>query len=196
MTDIPVRKFLLESFYTIGKLPNHDLLKKQTLDSISVAVADDINNHDSYYADRISRFDWNQSKNFDRPWVKLLKPHVEDYLNKLATALGYKDSIIVDFWFQQYNQGDSHGWHTHAGNFTGVYYLELDEDGPRTEIIEPSKQNKKIVTDVREGDIMMCPSYVIHRSPVSSSSSRKTIVGMNFLLDSIDPNLLKTVNQL
>ena len=196
MTDIHVRKFPLESFFTIGGLPNHDLLKQQILESINNAEADNINNHDLYYADKISRFDWSQSKNFDRPWVQLVKPHIDDYLNKLATALGYKNSIIEDIWFQQYNSGDSHGWHTHASNFTGVYYLELDKDGPKTEIIEPSRQNKKFVADVKEGDILMCPSYVLHRSPSSSSNFQKTIIGVNFLLDSIDPELLKMVNRL
>jgi hypothetical protein len=196
MTDIPIRKFPLESFFTIGKLPAHDLLKEQLLDIVSNAEADNINNHDSYYADQISRFDWSQSKNFDRPWVQLVKPHLDDYLNKLASALGYKNSIIEDIWFQQYNSGDSHGWHTHASNFTGVYYLELDKDGPKTEIIEPSRQSKKFVADVKEGDILMCPSYVLHRSPSSLSNSRKTIIGINFLLDSIDADLLKMVNQL
>ena len=58
MTDIPVRKFPLESFFTIGKLPNHELLKQQILDSINDAEADNIDNHDLYYADKISRFDW------------------------------------------------------------------------------------------------------------------------------------------
>jgi hypothetical protein len=196
MTDIPVRKFLLESFYTIGPLLNHNEIKQQVLDSLDHAQTDTLVMHDSYYNDSVNKLDWSQAQDFSRPWVKLLKPHIEDYLNKLAVALGYQSSIIDEFWFQQYVNGDMHGWHTHGSNFTGVYYLELDNNSPKTEIIEPSKQNKKIVLDVKEGDIVMFPSYTIHRAPVINNDIRKTIVSFNFILDLIDPRTLNDINQL
>jgi hypothetical protein len=151
---------------------------------------------DSYYNDSVNKLDWSRARDFSRPWVKLLKPHIEDYLNKLAVALGYQSSIIDELWFQQYVNGDSHGWHTHGSNFTGVYYLELANNSPKTEIIEPSKQNKKIVLDVNEGDIVMFPSYTIHRAPVIINDTRKTIVSFNFILDLIDPNTLAEINRL
>jgi hypothetical protein len=34
---------------------------------------------------------------------------------------------------------DTHGWHTHGNNFTAVYYLELNEQSPKTELIDPDK---------------------------------------------------------
>jgi hypothetical protein len=151
---------------------------------------------DHYYDDSVSKLDWSRAQDFSRPWVRLLKPHIQDYLDKLAVALGYQSAIIDEFWFQQYANGDSHGWHTHGSNFTGVYYLELDETSPKTEIIEPSRQNKKIVMDVNEGDILMFPSYVIHRAPVIENDIRKSIVSFNFILDLIDPNTLNAINQL
>jgi hypothetical protein len=194
MTDIPVRKFLLESFYTIGPLLNHDEIKQQVLDSLDHAQTDTLVMRDSYYNDSVNKLDWSQAQDFSRPWVKLLKPHIEDYLNKLAVALGYQSSIIDEFWFQQYVNGDMHGWHTHGSNFTGVYYLELDNNSPKTEIIEPSKQNKKIVLDVKEGDIVMFPSYTIHRAPVIKNDIRKTIVSFNFVLDLIDPTIFNNFN--
>ena len=196
MTDIPVRKFLLESFYTIGPLLNHNEIKQQVLDSLDHAQTDTLVMRDSYYDDSVSKLDWSRAQDFSRPWVKLLKPHIEDYLNKLAVALGYQSSIIDEFWFQQYVNGDMHGWHTHGSNFTGVYYLELDNNSPRTEIIEPSKQNKKIVLDVKEGDIVMFPSYTIHRAPIIKNDIRKTIVSFNFILDLINTNTLININQL
>ena len=194
MTDIPVRKFLLESFYTIGPLLNHSEIKQQVLDSLDHAQTDTLVVRDSYYNDSVNKLDWSRAQDFTRPWVKLLKPHIEDYLNKLAVALGYQSSIIDEFWFQQYVNGDSHGWHTHGSNFTGVYYLELDNNSPKTEIIEPSKQNKKIVLDVKEGDIVMFPSYTIHRAPVIKNDIRKTIVSFNFVLDLIDPTIFNNFN--
>lgn len=196
MTDIPVRKFLLESFYTIGPLLNHNKIKQQVLDCLDHTKTDSLVMRDSYYDDSVNKLDWNQARDFSRPWVKILKPEIEDYLNKLAVALGYQSSIIDEFWFQQYVNGDSHGWHTHGSNFTGVYYLELDTNSPKTEIIEPSKQNKKIVLDVKEGDIVMFPSYTIHRAPVINNNIRKTIVSFNFVLDLINSDTLFNINKL
>ena len=195
--DIPVRKFLLESFYTIGKLPNHDILKDPILNLLdSTHIAESLVMKDNYYTDSVNKLDWNQARDFSRPWVKILKPSIEDYLNKLAVALGYQNSIIDEFWFQQYVNGDMHGWHTHGSNFTGVYYLELDESSPKTEIIEPSKQNKKITLDIKEGDIVMFPSYTIHRAPIMNNNIRKTIVSFNFILNLINIDTLSNINQL
>jgi uncharacterized protein YbbC (DUF1343 family) len=59
-----------------------------------------------------------------------------------------------------------------------------------------SKQNKKIVLDVKEGDIVMFPSYTIHRAPVIKNDIRKTIVSFNFVLDLIDQKTLNDINQL
>jgi hypothetical protein len=196
MTDIPVRKFLLESFYTIGPLLAHNEIKQQILESLDHAQTDTLVMRDSYYDDSVSKLDWSRAQDFSRPWVRLLKPHIQDYLDKLAVALGYQSSVIDEFWFQQYTNGDSHGWHTHGSNFTGVYYLELDETSPKTEIIEPSRQNKKITLDVKEGDIVMFPSYTIHRAPIIKNDIRKTIVSFNFILDLIDPKTLISINQL
>ena len=196
MIEIPVRKFALESFYTIGKLPNHNELKQQVLDSIDNSYTDKLLMKDEYYSDSVSKLDWSKSQDFSRPWTQLLKPHIQDYLNKLAVALGYQSADIEQFWFQQYVNGDSHGWHTHGSNFTGVYYLELDKDSPRTEIIEPSRQNKKFIMDVNEGDILMFPSYVIHRAPMVNNDIRKTIVSFNFILDLINPDTLNEINKL
>ena len=194
--DILIKKSLLESFYTIGKLPKHSELKQQILDLIEKSNSETLIMKDNYYSDKVNKLDWDSARDFNRPWVKALKPNIENYLNHLAVALGYQSAIIEEFWFQQYVNGDSHGWHTHGSNFTGVYYLELDERSPKTEIIEPSKQNKKIVMDVHEGDLLMFPSYVIHRAPVIKDDYRKTIVSFNFILDLIEPNTLASINKL
>lgn len=196
MSDILIRKSLLQSFYTIGNFPDHSNLKQQVLDLIGNSNSETLIMKDNYYSDKVNKLDWDKARDFDRLWVKLLKPNIENYLNNLAVALGYQSAIIEEFWFQQYVNGDSHGWHTHGSNFTGVYYIELDERSPKTEIIEPSRQNKKIVMDVHEGDILMFPSYVIHRAPVIKDNLRKTIVSFNFILDLIEPNTLANINRL
>ena len=196
MTDIPVKKFALESFYTIGQLPNHDIIKPILLDLIDSVPQEGLKSQDSYYTDSIKKLDWSVAKDFSRPWTIALKPRLESYLDKLSNALGYQKAVIEELWFQQYINGDTHGWHTHGSNFTGVYYLELDDSSPKTEIIEPSRQNKKIIPDIREGDVLMFPSYTIHRAPIITNDVRKTIISFNIILDLIDPNTLISINQI
>lgn len=196
MTDIPVRKYLLESFYTVGQLPNHDKIKPLLHQLIDDAPADSLKENDDYYTDSVQKLDWATAKDFTRPWTVSFKPSLDNYLNELAIALGYQKAIIEELWFQQYGNGDTHGWHTHGSNFTGVYYLELDGASPKTEIIEPSKQDKKMTPDVREGDVLIFPSYTIHRAPVITDQIRKTIISFNFIFDLIDEDTLTRINGL
>ena len=97
----------------------------------------------------------------------------------MLTKLGYVEYAIDELWFQQYVQGGYHGWHAHGSSFTAVYYLELNADAPRTELVEPYMQGKKIVADVQEGDLLLFPSFVIHRAPKIVSDTRKTIISFN-----------------
>lgn len=194
-TNNPI-KYPLVSFLVIGQLPEHQELKQQVLTAIDQSKSDSLIAMDSYYTDTINKLDWNQAKNFSKPWAQILKPKIDDYLNTLAVNLGYQSAIVEEFWFQQYVNGNTHGWHTHGSNFTGVYYLEFDADSPKTEIIEPIDQTRKITPEVKEGDIMIFPSYTIHRAPLITNNVRKTIVSFNFILDLINPRLLDYINSL
>ena len=52
------------------------------------------------------------------------KQFYED-LKEVLGSLGYAKSVIHNLWYQQYLEGDTHGWHIHGSHFTGVYYLSL-----------------------------------------------------------------------
>jgi hypothetical protein len=196
MTDIHVRKFSLESYYTIGSLQDHIRIKQKLLNAIAESPSDQLLTKDHYYDDSVNKLDWSKARDFSRPWVQIVFPYIKDYLDKLAVALGYQQACIDEIWFQQYQTGDSHGWHVHGSNFTGVYYLELDPFSPKTELIEPARHNKKITADVLEGDIIMFPSYTIHRAPVVQDDKRKTIISFNFILDLVNSETLEQINRL
>lgn len=192
MIDVKLSK--LESYYAVGQLPNHDKIKQKTLDLLDDAVYFKLRANDDYYSDSITKLDWDDARDFERPWVKFFKPHIQNYLDKLSFALGYQSAIIDEIWFQQYIKLDSHGWHTHGSNFTGVYYLEFDEQSPKTEIIEPSNQNRKIVPDIKEGSVLIFPSYIIHRAPQIHNDIRKTIISFNYVVDLINKDTLNKIN--
>jgi hypothetical protein len=137
------------------------------------------------YIDNISKFDWPQGGNFERPWVQYFLPYFEKSIGELCANIGVSRIRSLDaIWFQQYVEGSSHGWHIHDGQFTGVYYLELPKNSPRTEFMHPFTGNIDKVK-AKEGDVIFFPSHIIHRAP-SNKNQRKTIISYNFnILDRI-----------
>lgn len=172
-------KTKLESPFIIGRFEKHDELKELILTAINNQKEFDhlIETHDDV---DITRCDWNTSRfNYDREWLKILRPHLFEHLNAVTKELGYALFKIREIWFQQYAQGSLHGWHVHASNWTNVYYLDLPENTPRTQYIDPFTQKEIYEFDVKEGDILTFPSFVIHRAPVNTCETRKTIISWN-----------------
>ena len=128
----------------------------------------------------IGKLDWFRSKDFEnRPWVNLCWDMVTSKLNSMIyRQYGLSGIDMNDFWFQQYETGDAHGWHIHSQNFTGVYYLELPEDDDNeTKVLSG---NEMLTPKVKEGDICLFPSFAIHSAPIITSTKRKTILSYNF----------------
>lgn len=126
----------------------------------------------------------------------MIKPSIDNHLSRVALFLGYQSHEIRELWFQQYLNNDTHGWHIHGSNFTAIYYIELNEASPLTELICPFSLNKKIVPNIKEGDILIFPSYVIHRAPRINNNIRKTIISFNLNFLNIDPLVVDKINNL
>lgn len=105
---------------------------------------------------------------------------------EIYNNMGYSGFNVSEIWFQQYLKDSEHGWHIHGGNFTNVYYLELPEGTPKTQIINPYNQKDIIEVDVKEGDLLVFPSYVLHKAPKNISDKRKTIISFNVTVNYSD----------
>jgi hypothetical protein len=127
----------------------------------------------------ITKTDWNHSKNMDRKWVRYLFQDLMDHMLVGYKELGYGNFTVTDLWFQQYEENSEHGWHIHGENFTNVYYLELPNETPKTQLISPYDQKTIIELDVKEGDTVIFPSFVLHKAPKNKSNQRKSIVSFN-----------------
>jgi hypothetical protein len=194
---INVEKHHLNCFYTTIKFEHHDTIKDQLLQLITNQYSESIslenrkeNNYPSVCYDVVSKLDWCYAKNFNRDWVQYLTPYLSPYLDEFSHQCGYSGFTIFDIWFQQYIKNNRHGWHQHAGNFTGIYYLQLPESSPKTEILEPFNQQTTIVPDCVEGDILIIPSFAIHRAPMMHTSDVKTIISWNFDVNHIRKNIV------
>jgi hypothetical protein len=172
-----MRKFKLDCAYIISKFESHDVIKEKLLKEIACSEGEHAISHRAEVD--ISRTDWYCSSDFSRKWVNCLSPYLLPKLQKMYLELGYDGLTIPEIWFQQYFNSSQHGWHTHSGNFTNVYYLELPEDSPKTQIVNAYNQKDIIELDVKEGDLAIFPSFVVHRAPINKSNDRKTIISFN-----------------
>ena len=116
---------------------------------------------------------------------------LQEGLSPLWTAISdrYWSSTFSNpwIWFQQYYRNDWHGWHMHGNsNISMSYFLELPDPKYSTEFVD-IEDNKVFQLDASEGDVVIFPSFTIHRSPIIESDIRKTIIAIN--LSFVEPSL-------
>ena len=171
-----MQKFPLTCCYSIQKFSQHENLKNIILSEIEKS------DYTSPLFEKaevdISKCDWNNAKDFTRKWFISLKDSLFTDMLSIYDSLGYDGFTLQEIWFQQYYNGSQHGWHTHSSNFTNVYYLDLPENSSKTQIVSPYDQKSIIELEVKEGDIVTFPSFVIHKGP-KNMSNRKTIISYN-----------------
>ena len=177
-------------------LKEHNEIKSKLISLINTTNSHREYNKDNYYGDTVNRLDWNYSLDFDREWVKFVSPYLQKQFDKFATKLNYQSAKIKCMWFQQYLQSDYHGWHIHGDNYTGVYYLELPKDSPKTELIDQKDIHKKITINAKEGDIVIFPSFIIHRAPKVKNNVRKTIISFNINMSMINEKIFPIIDKL
>lgn len=174
----------------------HSQIKEKLLDLINKTQSENILNQNEYYGDSINRLDWSKNNDFNREWVKYLQPYLQEQFNKFASVLNYDKPVIKKLWFQQYVQNDYHGWHIHGDNYTGVYYLDFPKGSSKTELIDQKDINKKITVNAKEGDIIIFPSFIIHRSPKIKENIKKTIISFNIEMNLIKSSIFSTIDTL
>lgn len=186
----------LPCFYLLSKFNKHEELKEKVLEEINNVEVNSLVQNSDYYTDNINRVDWDQCTDFERPWVKILLKDLMIHFETQFNKTGYKKAMLYQLWFQQYFKGGTHGWHIHGHNFTGVYYLDFDKTSPKTELVYPFENNKKTTVKAKEGDIVIFPSFVIHRAPKVLNDKTKTIISFNLSLKDIIDNKVKELNDL
>ena len=195
-----MKKIRIDDCICHSKIKEHLEIRDSILSEIDKTSDSDLEQKDSFYTDSISKLDWDISDKLDRPWVKIFLPVFIKNLEEVITSIGYAKVAIKNIWYQQYLEGDTHGWHIHDDHFTGVYYLEFPEGCSQTEIISPY-DFKAVKIDASEGDFVVFPAHYIHRG-LPNGNKRKTIISYNFSADgspindkcSLDTNQIKKVN--
>jgi|TARA_R110002020_G_scaffold341207_1_gene555860 hypothetical protein len=180
-------KLPIQNHYIRDKLSEHDFYKPLILEEISEQEDPNLFDFKNGGENNISKLDWENHSDFDRPWVKKLLPALSNKLAEMSHFIGYNGIALKAIWYQQYLKDSIHGWHVHSENYTGVYYLEYPADAPPTELWD----NKLKIPEVSEGDVVMFPAMTPHRAPMVKNDIRKTIVSFNFNVIELNTKRLK-----
>lgn len=102
--------------------------------------------------------------------VEKIKPYLDEY----AKGWGCTEVSIQNMWFAEYYDGGEFGWHTHEGsNMSCVIQLHLDNKNHATQLMGHDN------LDLEEGDLLVFPAMVPHRSP-EVNYDRKLVIAANF----------------
>ena len=125
--------------------------------------------------------DYDLPRDHPRPYLRLVTDRVMDCLLDFKDISDfYKQIHIRCLFYQQYMKEQHHGWHVHADcQYSGVYYLDIPEGSPKTEYRDPFTNNI-CQLDIKEGDVVAFPSFLVHRAPSNPVNSPKTIISFNF----------------
>ena len=201
-----MKKIKFEECICQTDLDGHFRIKKTVLDYIDdikivgndpdQTASDRLEQNDDYHNHRVSKLDWAVSTDFERPWVKEFLPYFIVTIGKILPENGYLGMDMKQIWFQQYLEGDRHGWHIHGDHYTGVYYLEYPKSAAKTQICSPYNLRSQKIEGVEEGDMIIFPAHWIHRG-LKNGKDRKTIVSYNFSINAdslLDTKLVGSVN--
>ena len=125
----------------------------------------------------VSKTDWNLPKNTKRKYLEYFYDNIAtDIMHQQKKYFNAGNWTIGNAWFQQYEANASHDYHTHAmANLTNVYFLELPDSRFKTLI---KIGEKKYEYEVKEGQIITFPAYLMHASQ-PNENLRKTIISFN-----------------
>jgi len=178
-----MKKYKINTSCYVQNVYEHIQLKKIILEYININSIQKLEEKE----DIISNTDWHESDKPDRPYVKLLKDVLAPYLLNVSKDLRMLEYRINNMWFQQYLLNSKHNWHTHPGvNWSAIYYVEMKSDSVKTELYDLTENKIIQGIELKEGDLFVFPSNILHRSPPNLTNDRKTIISFNLDFDNTD----------
>jgi len=162
----------LKSFYIVTDIKEHKQNKEKILSLIDKLPKSTLDN--------ISKTDWNLPRETKREYLDFFYEMIRPYMDEMIKKLKCVNWDILNGWYQSYGKKDNHHWHLHEKtNYTNVYYLNLPENGIKTQLYNIMEDKIMDEIQVDEGQLLTFPAHIIHRSPVNTSDKIKTIISFN-----------------
>ncbi|UUZ76244.1 2OG-Fe(II) oxygenase family protein [Polaromonas sp. P1(28)-13] len=121
--------------------------------------------------------------------------------------IGTTDYEITGCWATVLAPGASHKLHSHPNNFlSGVYYVRTGEGADTINFHDPRKQasvirppvteltaenTDQVVVRVREGTLLLFPSYLEHSVDANGSADERVSISFNLMFSSFAQRLSK-----
>lgn len=157
----------------VSKFKNHLELKDKLIYLINKTSADLFDNENNKVIT-----DYEKDEDFE--YKKVVVPYL---LKEIENVLSLSSDLLTkpkQVWFQQYRKDHFHSWHTHDNvQFGLIYFLKMKNNNYKTQFKQLN--GDKIDYNSNEGDVVIFPSYLPHRSPIIDiDREEKIIIGMNF----------------
>ena len=169
------KKHLLPTYCWVIKFAQHKQIKPEMLRLVEKTRSRFYNN--------VSDTDWGieeKYQEYGELFFESFREYIDTFISKYSkidTLGGYE---IDKCWFQKYEKGSYHGWHNHPGSdLSFVYFLELPENSTPTTIFLPESGEEYIPSGVEEGDVIVFPSNMYHKSSVNKSTEPKISIVFN-----------------
>ena len=167
--------FDLKYFYIVTDIKEHKENKIKLIRSIDAMPQSYVST-----AEEKLKTDWNISADHRREYLEIFYGMIKPYMGEMAKKLKCPHWEIHNTWYQVYEKGDRHDWHTHGmANYTNVYYLSLPNKSIKTQLYDVVSESIIENIEVQEGQVLTFPASVIHRSPVNETDGKKMIISFN-----------------
>lgn len=108
-----------------------------------------------------------------------LRAFANNQIKPDITKLDYRFDIR-GMWFHQMQQNDYMEWDNHFfAQWACVYYVELPDPEMATEFIHPQTNEVFQPEGATSGDMVIFPTFMLHRSPLITDTRRKTVIAWN-----------------
>lgn len=109
------------------------------------------------------------------PYKHMIDKAIGPFLQHYAQLWGCSEFQVKMVWFAQYYNKADFSWHTHEGcNMSAIYFLETPSQNQITEFFGIDTSPLELV----EGEVLVFPAMIPHRSPPINNKDRKTVIGI------------------
>jgi len=124
------------------------------------------------------------NKSYVRYLEEFLRPELFEFCQEAQVTCS-----MTDAWVVRYDKGDHQTVHNHRGwGFSGIIYVEFDPKVHTPSCFVAPWQNPRedttslaYPTDVKEGTIVIFPSYTLHFVHPNQTRKRRTVLSFDLL---------------
>lgn len=151
----------------------HYEVRKKTIELIGKVAPDQFDNEENKTLTDYEKQDQTLE------YREYILPYFRDHIKRVFSLDNHLDIKTYQMWFQIYNKGDFHNWHTHHKvQLNLIYFLKMPDTKSKTQFRR--LDGTPIEYEATEGDIILSPACLPHKSPNITDNREKIMIGLNF----------------